>query len=51
MDVPKKMQVVLFQNQALEMVCLFFLEVVLDCSFNMGMWDFVMREDNSKCID
>ena len=51
MDVPKKTQVVLFRNQALEMVCHFLLEVVLDCSFNMGTWDFLTGGGEMKCLD
>lgn len=42
--VPKKTHTLLFLNQALEVVCLFFLEVVLDCPFNMGIWDFLLWE-------
>lgn len=42
--VPKKTHTLFFLNQALELVCLSFFEVVLDCPFNMGIWDFLLRE-------
>ena len=44
MGVPKKTHTLFFLNQALELVCLSFFAVVLDCPFNVGIWDFLLLE-------